>query len=536
MMISLTVLRLRYSSITSWCKVLTRNISAMDYHSFNSKRCRLIAGSDEACSQSNGIAYYMHRDQRVQDNWAFIYSQDLALKHNLPLYVLAGLNVKHPDSAEATRRAIDFTLGGLQEVASECSQLGIEFHFLQDHHVPMYTRILKFMQETSIKCIVADFSPLHPHRNQIKELGDRIDKESCLFQVDAHNIVPAWEASNKDEPRAMEMRQKIMPRFNEFFTEFPVIKSHPIKALNASPIINWDQIRSSVSVDESVPSCEWAQPGSRYGLQRLQKFVAEGLKIYNEKRNIPTVDAISNLSPWFHSGHVSAQRAVIAVKKYEELYPKSVFKFVDEAVVWSEMSDNYCLHNKNYDNLNGAPKWAIDSLNQHRGDKREYLYSREQFEKAQTHDDLWNAAQIQLNVEGKMHGFMRMYWSKKILEWSTSPDEAIAIALYLNDHYSLDGADSNGFAGVMWSIAGVHDPPKWGERPVYGRIRYMSYKGCKGKFDIFEYIKKYKSEGSPSKPQGGLHNYYPKSQPQGRKQGPGRVQGSWGGVNSNNNQ
>lgn len=501
----------------------------MNYLSFNLKRCRLLAGNDSIISKSSGIAYYMHRDQRVQDNWAFVYSQDLALKHNLPLYVLAGFNVKHPENPEGTRRAIDFTIGGLKEVEEECTKLGIQFHMFKDHNVPMFERILKFIKETSVRCIVADFSPLHPHRNQMKELAKRLDSSSCLFQVDAHNIVPVWEASQKDEPRATEMRNQIMPRFDEFFTEFPRIKNHPTKVLEPLPAVDWEEVRNSVTVDETVQSCEWAKPGTSHGMQHLQRFLTEGLPIYNEKRNIPTVDAISNLSPWFHSGQVSAQRAVIEVKKFEEQYPKSVYKFVDEAVVWSEMSDNFCFYNDNYDKLSGAPQWAQDSLNKHRSDKREYVYTREQFEKAQTHDNLWNAAQIQLRDEGKMHGFMRMYWAKKILEWSTDPDEAIAIALYLNDHYSLDGADSNGFAGVMWSIAGVHDPPKWGERPVYGKIRYMSYNGCKGKFDIFEYIKKYQSTGQVNAPQGGLHKYYKGADPQQRRQGSGRVQGSWGG-------
>ena len=465
-------------------------------YSFNNKRCRLLAGSEEACSHSSGVAYYMQRDNRVQDNWAFIYSQDLAIKHNLPLYVLASLNVKHPENPEATRRAIDFTLGGLQEVAKDCSQLGIEFHFLEDFHVPIYDRIFKFMNDTSIKCIVTDFSPLRPHRQQIKELCDRIGKDntSCLFQVDAHNIVPVWEASSKEEHQAFQMRLKIMPRFNEFLTEYPIVKFHPVQAEQTSPNIDWEKIRNSVCVDESVPICQWAKPGSSHGLQQLQRFIAEGLEIYREQRNIPTTEAVSNLSPWLHFGHLSAQRTVIAVKLLENLYPASVSKFIDEAVVWSEMSDNYCYYNENYDNLNGAPEWAIESLNKHKNDKRKSLYSKEQFEEAQTHDDLWNAAQIQLKVEGKMHGFMRLYWAKKILEWSVSPEEAISIALYLNDHYSLDGADSNGFGGVMYSIAGVHDPAEWDERPVYGKIRYMSYEGCEEDFDILQYIKKYQLE------------------------------------------
>ena len=203
---------------------------------------------------------------------------------------------------------------------------------------------------------------------------------------------------------------------------------------------------------------------------------------------------------------------------------------MEEGIICRELSDNYVFYSSNdYDTLSAASGWAQETLETHSSDTREYVYSLEDLEAGKTHDDLWNAAQLQFVKEGHMHGFVRMYWAKKILEWSENPDEAIAIALYLNDHYSLDGADSNGFAGVMWSIAGVHDPPKWGERPVYGKIRYMSYNGCKGKFDIFEYIKKYQSGDAASAPQGGLHKYYKGADPKQKGQGSGRVQGSWGG-------
>ena len=123
----------------------------------------------------------------------------------------------------------------------------------------------------------------------------------------------------------------------------------------------------------------------------------------------------------------------------------------------------------------------------HRNDKRDFLYNLDAFENSDTHDDLWNAAQNQMKLNGKMHGYMRMYWAKKILEWTKSPEEAFQIAIELNDRYELDGRDPNGYTGVAWSIGGIHDRP-WFERPVFGKIRYMNYNGCKRKFDVKKYI------------------------------------------------
>ncbi len=155
-----------------------------------------------------------------------------------------------------------------------------------------------------------------------------------------------------------------------------------------------------------------------------------------------------------------------------------------------ELADNFCYYQKDYDNLNGCYDWARKTLNDHRNDKRPYVYLKEEFENAMTHDRLWNAAQIQMVKEGKMHGFMRMYWAKKILEWTESPEKALELAIYLNDKYSLDGRDPSGYVGCMWSIAGIHDQG-WAERPIFGKIRYMNYDGCKRKFDINKYMAKY---------------------------------------------
>ncbi|CAK9015423.1 unnamed protein product [Durusdinium trenchii] len=164
--------------------------------------------------------------------------------------------------------------------------------------------------------------------------------------------------------------------------------------------------------------------------------------------------------------------------------------FIEESVVRRELSDNFCFYNDKYDSLEGAAAWAQQTLKDHAKDKREHLYTMEELEGGKTHDDLWNASQQQMVQEGKMHGFLRMYWAKKILEWSPSPKEALQRSIELNDRYELDGRDPNGYVGCMWSICGVHDMG-WKERPVFGKIRFMNYAGCKRKFNVPAFVAKY---------------------------------------------
>jgi deoxyribodipyrimidine photo-lyase len=170
--------------------------------------------------------------------------------------------------------------------------------------------------------------------------------------------------------------------------------------------------------------------------------------------------------------------------------PEAKEDFLEELIVRRELSDNFCFHNVNYDNINGFPEWARKTLSAHAKDRRDYIYSYDQFDSAGTHDDLWNAAHREMVQRGKMHGYMRMYWAKKILEWTESPEQAMEIAISLNDTYELDGRDPNGYTGIAWSLGGVHDRA-WKERPVFGKIRYMNRKGCERKFNVQVYIDKY---------------------------------------------
>lgn len=264
-----------------------------------------------------------------------------------------------------------------------------------------------------------------------------------------------------------------MGKLSEFLTEFPPVVKHPHNSKGSggsSNGVDVEKVLAQLKLDSSVKPVGWATPGPQAGLEELRAFVEKRLKRYGTSRNDPNVDALSNLSPWFHIGALSVQRAVLYVKANGKAHSEAVASFVEEAVVRRELSDNFCFYNKKYDSVEGAYDWARKTLKDHSKDKREYLYTRAEFAEARTHDELWNAAQLQLTKQGKIHGFMRMYWAKKILEWTPSPKEALETAIYLNDHYSLDGCDANGYVGCMWSICGIHDQG-WTERPVFGKIR-----------------------------------------------------------------
>ncbi|MBP1734596.1 MAG: Deoxyribodipyrimidine photo-lyase photolyase (Photoreactivating enzyme), partial [Deltaproteobacteria bacterium] len=240
-------------------------------------------------------------------------------------------------------------------------------------------------------------------------------------------------------------------------------------------------------IDRKMLGLRCLEPGEKAAQSVLKRFIEGKLGRYDSDRNDPNKDGQSGLSPFLHFGHISAQRIALEVMK-ENAAGESRDAFLEELIIRRELSDNFCFYNDQYDSVGGFPEWAKKTLNQHGKDKRPYLYSLEDFEGAKTHDDLWNAAQIEMVKRGKMHGYMRMYWAKKILEWTQSPEEAMNIAIYLNNRYELDGRDPNGYAGIAWSIGGVHDRA-WNERNVFGKIRYMSYNGCRSKFNTDSYIK-----------------------------------------------
>ena len=426
----------------------------------------------------NSVLYWMVRDKRVSDNWALLEAQKIALKNNAPLIVCFNYHNKY---SQANYRHYQFLFDGLKEVHSSLGKLNIQFHLLQGK---TDQAISKFIDKYKVGHLVVDFSPLKVYKNRLNKV---LQKTAIpVSQVDAHNIVPVWQASEKKEFAAYTIRPKIKKLLPDYLTEIPEVISHPHILDVTQDKINWDNALSSLRLDESVRPLDWINPGEK-SAQELLKKIKSGLVNYNEQRNDPNLGKLSNMSPFFHYGHIAPQRVALEIKN-SNLPPEDKDAYLEEMIVRRELADNFCHYEKNYDQFEGFHAWAQKTLNEHRNDEREFVYSPEEFEYSETHDDLWNAAQDEMKIKGKMHGFMRMYWAKKILEWSPSPEIAQQTAIELNDKYQIDGRDPNGYTGIAWSIGGIHDRA-WFERPVFGKIRFMNYNGCKRKFNVQKYIK-----------------------------------------------
>lgn len=440
-------------------------------------------------STGDCVVYWMARDQRVEDNFALLYAKSVADSRGIPLKVVFNLVPKFFD---ATIRQYGFMIKGLQEVEESLRQLHIPMHLTMGDPI---VNIPSFVSEHNAALLVTDFSPMRIQLHWMTAVAAALDSSTIPravphVQIDAHNVVPCWVASPKLEYSAKTIRSKITKLFPQYFVDIPPATSNAAGSLEGCSLIRWDIALASLEIDRTVPEVTWLQPGAKGAWQMINTFCDKKLKDYADKRNDPNVDVASHMSPYYHFGIVSPHRVALHVKTLRK-FPSSTDAFLEESIIRRELADNFCFYNQRYDDLDSCYEWARVTLKEHASDPRDYLYSREQFERAQTHDDLWNAAQLQMVREGKMHGFLRMYWAKKILEWTPSPQEALAIAIWLNDKYELDGRDPNGYVGCMWSIGGTHDQG-WGERKVFGKIRFMNYDGCKRKFDVRGFVSKYK--------------------------------------------
>lgn len=424
------------------------------------------------------VVYWMGRDQRTADNWALLYAQELALKKRVPLIVVFCLV---PEFLGATLRQYSFMLAGLIETEERLRKKHIAFFLLQGLPEDL---LPAFIVRHKCSVLIGDFDPLKIRRRWKEAVASGI--AIPFYEVDAHNIVPCWVASGKQEYAAYTFRPKVRRLLPQYLTEFPPLKRHPFLFQGKHYATDWESINTGLAGDNSVSEIDWLLPGEKAAGKTLRDFIRHKLNFYAVRRNDPSSDFHSNLSPYLHFGHISAQRVALEIRN-TNANKIDRDAFLEELIIRRELSDNYCFYNDNYDNCDGFPDWAKKTLESHRYDRREYLYSLDRFENSETHDKLWNAAQTEMVIRGKMHGYIRMYWAKKILEWTEAPKKAMEIAIYLNDRYELDGRDPNGYTGISWSIGGLHDRA-WGERNIFGKIRYMSYNGCRGKFDIDSYV------------------------------------------------
>ncbi|AUA60323.1 DNA photolyase [Operophtera brumata nucleopolyhedrovirus] len=445
--------------------------------SFEDSRLKVLSKQTVLPLWSKGVVYWMSRDCRVQDNWAMLFAQDVALSLQLPLHVCYCLTQNFLD---VSMRQFHFLTEGLKLVEAECKELNISFHMLDDSGDKV---LVDWIKEHEIGIVVCDFNPLNEPMQCVNNVRSAIPKNAVLVQVDAHNIVPCWAAYGKMASQALHFRRALNNLLPLYLTEFPPVVAHPFTSFHSSSI-DWQSMLETRDVNKHVKPIEWATAGYHNAVKALEEFFRYNHKKYDLlKKKQDRDDVLGNLSPWLHFGQISAQRIML----YARSTGADIDIFIEEFFIRRELADNFCFYNRKYNKLDGAPQWAQKTLLKHKEDKRSYIYDLRELSEAETHDPLWNAAQLELVHTGKMHGFMHMYWAKKILEWTSLPQLALRLAIFFKNHYSIDGRDPRGYVSCMEAICGLHDKG-FPERRVFGKIRYMTHKLCKRKFAVDKYI------------------------------------------------
>lgn len=419
----------------------------------------------------------MQASQRTEYNHALEYAILKGNELHQPVIVFFGITDHFP---EANERHYFFMLEGLREVKRSLEKRGIQMVIL---HKSPERGVVQLAKRASLA--VVDRGYLKIQREWRNYAANRMD--CSLIQVESDVIVPVEEASPKEEYAASTLRPKIKKKLNHFL--LPVKQNDPVvdslsPDFDCFDIEDFGKAVSKLRIDRSVKKVTSFHGGTKEARKHLQIFLETKLDRFPELRNDPTLDYLSHMSPYLHFGQISP--LLIALKVLETKSPGTE-AFLEELIARRELSMNFVFYNERYDSFEAVPEWAKKTLKAHQKNKRQYTYNLEELETAQTHDPYWNAAQREMVGRGKMHGYMRMYWGKKIIEWTKTPEEAFRVALYLNNKYELDGRDPNGFTGVAWCF-GKHDRP-WGERPIFGNVRYMNDKGLKRKFDADQYVR-----------------------------------------------
>lgn len=421
----------------------------------------------------------MQASQRNEYNHALEYSIIKANELNRPIIVFFGLAEKYPS---ANQRHYKFMLEGLKELQHSLEERGLKIVIRKISPEIGATQLSK-----NASLVIVDRGYLKIQKNWRTNVAKQI--RCPLIQVESDVVVPVEVTSQKEEYSAATIRRKITGKLLNYL--IPLKKRIPKKQslkidLDSLEIENVSKLMLSLNIDRSVKTLDRFKGGSSQAKKNLHLFIKRKIDDYPRLRNDPTIDVLSNMSPYLHFGQISP--IYITLKVLKSNSPgKDVY--LEELVVRRELSMNFVVYNKNYDTIGGLPRWAKQSLEFHRADNRDHIYDLNTLENAETHDPYWNAAQKEMVIGGKMHGYMRMYWGKKILEWTKSPEKAIDVAIYLNDKYELDGRDPNGYTGIAWCM-GKHDRP-WKERTIFGKIRYMNSQGLKRKFNADMYAKKF---------------------------------------------
>lgn len=440
--------------------------------------------NDRPVDPSGGaVVYWMQRAQRGTDNPALDTAIGAANELKKPLAVFLGLVPFYPNANE---RHYAFLIDGLADAARQVEKRGAAFVF---RPYPRHS-LVRFCGEVKAALVIGDENPMREPERWRQAAGDLL--EVPLVTVDADVIVPT-SLFPKEEYAARTIRPKVHKVLDRYLVrgkEPRVRVPFPASRRPKSEPIDKAELLRKLPLDRSATPVEGVRGGAREGTRLLKRFVEKRLAGYDTARNRPeNPEGTSGLSAYIHFGHLGPRQVALAVKG-ARASKASREGFLEQLIVRRELAINFVARNPDYDSVDGFHDWARRTLRKHEGDKREHLYVAEQLETGETHDPLWNAAQMEMVLTGFMHGYLRMYWAKKILEWTRTPEEAMEVAIRLNDRYELDGRDPNGYAGIAWAIGGKHDRP-WGpERPIFGLIRFMSFASTSRKFGSRAYMER----------------------------------------------
>ncbi len=444
---------------------------------------RVVALNPCEIASGDYVLYWMQQSQRAEANPALEYAVDLANEIGVPVVVVFGIMDDYP---EANVRHYTFLLEGLREIEESLEKRGIAF--VLRHGYPSEVALALASRACAVVCDRGYLRHQKAWRRTVAAEG-----KCRVVQIEADVIVPVETATDKAEYAARTLRPRITKQFEKYLVELSAghvnHRADRLSLPHSMPLGDIDELTKTLTLDLSVePVSRFFRGGTSVAQKVFRKFLAERLMCYAENRNQPQTDDVSHMSKYLHFGQISPVWLAMEARKHCVGAASDVATFIEELLVRRELAMNFTHFNDHYERYENLPAWARRTLAAHSGDPREHCYTRAQLEAGETHDPYWNAAMREMRVTGYMHNYMRMYWGKKIIEWSSTPEQAFDTALALNNRLLLDGRDANSFANVAW-LFGQHDRP-WAERAIFGTVRYMNARGLERKCDIRAYVAK----------------------------------------------
>jgi deoxyribodipyrimidine photo-lyase len=490
--------------------------------SISELRVRAVNGAQLRAS-GKYVLYWMIAARRVHDNFALDRALEYAKQLNKPLLVLEALRVAYPFASDRLHR---FVLDGMSENAQALQRAGIAYHAYVEPEAGAGSGLLRALAKDAVVVVTDDFPCFFVPR-MLAAAGKQLSVR--LEAVDCNGVLP-MRALDRAYFRAFDFRRALQKSFAAHWAARPA--QAPLARLrlpklafpvairkrwpSASPALlrGEPSAIAALPIDHSVPCVDY-RGGFRAATKTLNDFIEHKLERYDDDHNHPDKGASSGLSPYLHFGQLSVHRIVDAIVEREEWrvtdlgtrargeragfwnMRASSEAFLDQLIVWRELGINYCAHEADYQSFDSLPRWAQKTLREHRSDPRPVSYTRAELAAARTHDPLWNAAQRELVQNGRIHNYLRMLWGKKILEWSKTPEHALATAIFLNDRYAVDGRDPNSYSGVSWCF-GRYDRA-WGPvRPIFGTVRYMSSENTAKKLWLTRYLAQFGERVTPT--------------------------------------